>query len=147
MDPITSLGVASSAIQIIDFGVRFLSQVKELSDSAKLDLDEFAPLRQEATQLRSLNGILIDAVRRRKELHESNPIEKEILSICAQSNDVARDLIEKLDHVSKSKKPGKADALGTVLRAMMGRKDIKKHHARLLKFRDSLVTTILINTQ
>ncbi|KEZ39004.1 hypothetical protein SAPIO_CDS10369 [Scedosporium apiospermum] len=131
MDPITSLGVASTAIQIIDFGVRFLSQVKELSDSAKLDLDEFAPLRQEATQLRSLNGILIDAVRRRKELHESNPMKRRH-SASARSRMTLRELVNLSDQSTYSPKLAWDEALTLQKWVTQQRSYMENLHARLL---------------
>ena len=56
------LSVASSAIQVIDFGVRFLMQVKQRWQFPEIEIEDFSAIRREAQLLCRLNTILIEAL-------------------------------------------------------------------------------------
>ncbi|KAI0386886.1 hypothetical protein F5Y04DRAFT_288693 [Hypomontagnella monticulosa] len=151
MDPLSALSTASSAIQIIDFTIRFLSQVKELHDSVEGEIEEFTNLRGEAQYLFSLNKSLIEALKSlksRKSNREFTALEQDIISLCTESDAVAAELVKELNKVPRGQQSaGTVGALRGVIVALWRRRSIQKLHQRLLGLRSTLTSTILANIQ
>lgn len=147
MDPLSALGVASNAIQIIDFGVRFFIQFKECYQNAEGDIEELANLRSRGKLMQGLNASLIASLQADRPHPNSTSLEREILSICTECESVVLDLNAELDRISRGTKPRGMAAIRTVLQATWRRKDLSKLHARLESLRGMLTTTILVNIQ
>lgn len=126
MDPLSALSVASTSIQIVDFCVRFLSQVKELCDSADGEIEEFSYLRGEAEWLMSLNMSLIKALKARRSIQKFTSLEQDIFSLCTESNSVAVEILKELNWVSRAQSNGETlAALQGAFKAVWKRKAIK----------------------
>ncbi|KAI0457925.1 hypothetical protein F5B21DRAFT_462220 [Xylaria acuta] len=147
MDPLSALGIAGNAIQIIDFGVRFFIQFKECYQNAEGDIEELANLRSEAKTMQSLNTALTATLQAERPDADSASLAKEILPICTECESVVLDLGAELDRVSRGIKPGGMAAVRTVLRATWRRKNLSKLHTRLERLRGMLTTAIVVNIQ
>ncbi|KAI0437700.1 hypothetical protein F4803DRAFT_537550 [Xylaria telfairii] len=147
MDPLSVLGVASNAIQIIDFGVRFFIQFKECYQNAEGDIEELSNLRSRGELMQRLNTGLIASLQVDQPHPNSASLEREILSICTECQSVVLELNAELNRVSRGAKPRGMATVRTVLKATWRRKDLSKLHARLESLRGMLTTTILVNIQ
>ena len=148
MDPLSVLGVAGNVIQVVDFSLRFLMQVKKLHDSADSEIEEFKNIQCEAKRLRSLNDSVIKAIKTRGTSKELTNLEQDILSLCTESDSVASDLLKELKDASWGQESTRTIAAfrGMVI-ALWKRKSIKNLERQLLGLRDMLTSTILANMQ
>lgn len=98
MEPLSSLSVASSVIQIIDFSSKLWRKIKELHESGNSSNN--ASLLSEAKRLcalySSLNGLLTPQSLSRN----LSPTEEAIVSVCSDCDDVAEELIKTLEKLS-----------------------------------------------
>lgn len=148
MDPLSALGVAGNAIQIVDFSIRFFSQVKELRDSADGEIQEISNLRNEAKRLLSQNRSIIEVLETRRSGNDLTTLEKDIFSLCTESKSVAFELLEELNKMSHGSQNATAmKALQYTVKAMWRQKSITKLKHQLLSLRDMLSSTILANLQ
>lgn len=148
MDGLSALSVASNAVQIVDFGVRFLSQIMELRKSQDGQIEEFQNLHRGAQRLCSLNDVLIKDIKTRQANQRLTELEQNILSLCIESDSVTTDLLEQLKGVSLDQQDsGIVAALQVAIKVIWKRKNIKSLQQRLSGLRDTLTDTILVNMQ
>ncbi|GJN85045.1 hypothetical protein PLIIFM63780_008609 [Purpureocillium lilacinum] len=135
MEAISTLRVAGSAIQVIDYGVRFLSTVRELSRSDDGTIEEFRD---------SLARSLVVALHKERSLRPLSDLEQSVLSLCTETNRVGEQLVKKLDELRlDGKKATAVSAARAALSTLWRRDDIEALEQQLLNQRDSLTSAIL----
>lgn len=144
MEAISTLRVAGSAIQVIDYGVRFLSTLRELSRSDDGTIEEFRDKRTGAQHLRQLARSLVVALQKERSLRPLSDLEQSILSLCTETNRVGEQLVKKLDELRlDGKKATAVSAARAALSTLWRRDDIEALEQQLLNQRDSLTSAIL----
>lgn len=144
MEAISTLRVAGSAIQVIDYGVRFLSTLRELSRSDDGTIEEFRDKRTGAQHLRQLARSLVVPLRKERSLRPLSDLEQSILSLCTETNRVGEQLVKKLDELRlDGKKATAVSAARAALSTLWRRDDIEALEQQLLNQRDSLTSAIL----
>jgi hypothetical protein len=147
MEPVTALGVAGSVIQIVDFSVRFLSQVKNICDSTDGEIEEFTNLRRDATRLRKLNTSIAAALKAREGETVLTDLERDTLAICIECEATSVELLSSLKEVD-GKGEGHGRPLAATLiavKAIWKKKKSTKLQGRLESLRGMLVGSIVAN--
>jgi hypothetical protein len=100
MEPLSALSVASSTIQLLDFGSKLWGRVHELYVSANGTTATHQMLRTEAKRLRDLNaglGQLLVPDNLRRSL---TPTEQAVVALCSECDDAASELVSALEKLS-----------------------------------------------
>ncbi len=167
MDPLTSLSIASSAFQIIDFSSKFFRRVWELYDADNVAVPAHESLVQDAKTLRKMSARLGQLLASESPRHNLIETEQTVVSLCAECDSATEQLIDALSGLSinreenglggygakesnlKWKQPLDRgwDAVRCALKELLMRKDIEKLHQRVEATKQSLTMAILMNIQ
>lgn len=100
MDPLSSLSVASSAIQIFEFSSKLWGQIRELyqSESGATRAQEI--LLSDAKRLSSLNAGLSELLTRENLRRMPTTTEENVVSLCRDCDDAAENLVSALQGLS-----------------------------------------------
>lgn len=93
MDPLSSLSVASSAIQIFDFSSKLWKQIRELHQSENGTTLAQQAILTDAARLRSLNSGLCDLLTPTKLQRSRTATEESVVSLCNECGDTAQQLV------------------------------------------------------
>ncbi|UNI19865.1 hypothetical protein JDV02_006010 [Purpureocillium takamizusanense] len=144
MEAISTLRVAGSAIQVVEFGARTLSIFKELSRSEDGTIDEFRDKLFDAQHLRQLARSLVVALHKESSLRALTDLEQSILSLCTETNRVAEQLVKLLKELGlDGKKKTAVSAVRAALSTLWRRDDVEALEQQLVNKRDSLTNAIL----
>lgn len=113
MDPLSSLSVASSAIQIFDFSSKLWKQIRELYQS-----ENGATLAQEnvlsdAERLRSLNSGLSKLLTPENLQRLLTATEESVVSLCNECDDAAENLVGALQELTLDRDSNVGDSINT----------------------------------
>ncbi|RYP43877.1 hypothetical protein DL768_009604 [Monosporascus sp. mg162] len=100
MDPISSLSVASSAIQIVDFSAKIWSRIRELSESQSGAVSEHESLRTDAKRLCHLNSGLGKLLAPGNLQRDLTSTEEAVVSLSAECDSAAQQLTWALEKLS-----------------------------------------------
>jgi hypothetical protein len=138
MDPLTALSVATSVIQIVDFGSKLVSRAGGNSVSN-------STLKATTTDLKGLLARLQDSL----PLVTTNiPLTAEEVSLQALAKgcgEVARELLTRLEKLKKSDKAGKWGSIRLALLSVWSEKEIQEVSARLELYQRELDTSLLVS--
>lgn len=100
MDPLSALSVASSAIQLLDFGSKLWKQIRELYVSSTGTSDAYNKIMAEARRLRSLNSGLARLLAPDKLQRDLTPTEQAVVELCSACDDAAAQVVNELTKLS-----------------------------------------------
>lgn len=100
MDPLSSLSVASSAIQIFDFSSRLWKQIRELYQSESGATLAQETILSDAERLCSLNSGLSKLLTPENLQRMLTATEESVVSLCNECDDAAENLVESLKGLS-----------------------------------------------
>jgi hypothetical protein len=144
MDPLTALSVATSVIQIVDFGSKLVSRASEIYRSAEGFSVSSSALKATTTDLKGLLVRLQDSL----PLDTTNiPLTAEEVSLQALAKgcgEVARELLTRLEKL-KSNKAGKWESIRLALLSVWSEKEIQEASARLELYQRELDTSLLVS--
>lgn len=100
MDPLSSLSVASSAIQIFEFSSKLWKQIRELHQSENGTTLAQATILADAERLRSLNSGLCDLLSPENLQRSRTETEESVVSLCNESGDTAQQLVDLIHNLS-----------------------------------------------
>jgi hypothetical protein len=145
MDPLTALSVATSVIQIVDFGSKLVSRAGEIYRSAEGFSVSRSALKATTTDLKVLLVRLQDSL----PLVTTNiPLTAEEVSLQALAKgcgEVARELLTRLEKLKKSDKAGKWGSIRLALLSVWSEKEIQEVSARLELYQRELDTSLLVS--
>lgn len=93
MDPLSSLSVASSAIQIFDFSAKLWKQIRELHQSENGTTLAQRTVLEDAARLHSLNSDLCKLLTPDNLHREPTTTEESVVSLCNECGDAAKELV------------------------------------------------------
>lgn len=94
MDPLSSLSVASSAIQIFDFSAKLWKQIRELHQSEQGTTLAQETILADAARLRSLNSGLCELLTAENLQRSPTTTEESVVSLCNECGDAAEQLVD-----------------------------------------------------
>jgi hypothetical protein len=103
MDPLSSLSVASSAIQIFDFSSKLWKQIRELYQSESGATLAQETLLSNAERLCSLNSGLSKLLTPENLQRMPTTIEENVVSLCNECDSAAEDLVATLQGLTLSR--------------------------------------------
>lgn len=93
MDPLSSLSVASSAIQIFEFSSKLWKQIRELHQSESGTTQAQETILADAARLRSLNSGLCELLEPANLQRSPTATEESVVSLCNECGDAAKQLV------------------------------------------------------
>lgn len=100
MDPLSSLSVASSAIQIFDFSAKLWKQIRDLHQSENGTTMAQRNILTDAARLHSLNSDLCKLLTP-ESLHRSpTATEESVVSLCNECGDAAEQLVDVIQQLT-----------------------------------------------
>ena len=145
LDPLTALGVASNAVQLVEFSSRIVSRGQKIYKSNSGTLAESLELEAVTNSLLKTNNILENSLRS-YELHR--PLvdeEKELKIICEGCESAGLELINALQKVKVQGKHRKWKSFRQALKSVYSKAQIDDLTNRLEGFRKLLDTHILVS--
>lgn len=100
MDPLSSLSVASSAIQIFDFSAKLWKQIRELYQSESGATVAQETVLSDAARLCSLNSGLSRLLAPENLQRMLTTTEENIVSLCNECDDAAENLVDALQELT-----------------------------------------------
>jgi len=140
MDPISSLGLASNVIQIIDFTGRIISHTHEISHSAEGVLESHTFLEDAANNLSELYQELAKNNTKSTKLSEAD---RQLLKLRRECQDVTKNLIDLLNCVKNQNPHDKWQSVRQAILCMWSQKDILAHETKLDSIRKQIGTALL----
>ncbi|KAH8658459.1 hypothetical protein BX600DRAFT_552571 [Xylariales sp. PMI_506] len=104
MDPASILGVASSAIQIVDFSSKVLSRIRALYKTGRNASEDFEAIHDDALRLRRLNAGLSSLLTAKDLSRDLTAGEDQIVELCSECDSAADDLLKALERFSIQEK-------------------------------------------
>ena len=105
MDPLSSLSVASSAIQIFDFSYKLWKEIRELHQSENGTTLAQRAILAGAERLRSLNSGLCELLTPNKLQRSCTATEESVVSLCNECSDAADQLVSVLQKLTLDDRP------------------------------------------
>lgn len=136
LDPFTSLSVATSVVQFIDFAAKLVSQAGEIYSSADGITVEYAELDAVAR-----NMVQLDQDLRRGE--GTTGLDRETREICSACRTSAAELIEAIDGLKSQGAKSKWKSMYRALCAVWGSKKVEALARRLDRLRSQLNMDLL----
>ena len=130
MDPLTALSVASSVLQIVDFGSTVLKQAHQIYVSKDGSTVANSELRDQTKRLRDL----CEAQRTQpsSKLRGLSLQEQRLGELCAGCESISEDLLDLLQNITTRNKRGSImGSLSASLKGMANRRKISSLRARL----------------
>jgi len=93
MDPLSALSVASSAIQIVDFGSKIWRKIKEVYESESGASSSHENLVIDAKRLCDLNSQLGKLLTPQHLQRTLTPTEENVVALCRECDSAAEDLL------------------------------------------------------
>jgi len=149
LDPLTSLSVAGSAVQFVDFSAKLLRTIRDLYTSQSGELDELKRLKNDSDTLQRISEYLQSALKPAEIKRNLTPLEAEVVSNAKCCKDAASELTKTLNLFIL---PGKVkrkewDAICLAIKAVWAEKDLERLQQRLDASRQALLTSIVANLQ
>lgn len=147
MDPLTALSLAGTVVQFVDFGSKLISASKELYAKTELDVHGQAAL--------AANDILNYTIKLRRTLNEPGTAtltedDLALESICKGCDDLAHDLLERLNNLKVP--PPKANkkeltrvwpTLSAAFQSIWTKQELLDIQTRLKDYRDQIDSRII----
>ncbi|KAJ0115843.1 hypothetical protein J7T55_004012 [Diaporthe amygdali] len=148
LDPFTSLSLACSVVQFVDFTSKLLSQSKEIYDSAVGSTKDSEDLEEICTELRDLSQhIVTTSSSQASRFGALDNREQAIQKLAQECSATADELITALRSLSLNKYPRRrAASVYAALRTVWSRRKIEALEARMDKYRDQLAVNIIALT-
>ena len=149
LDPLTALGVAGNVLQIIDFGIRLVSEGNEIHRSANGTLEENRAAEELAKDLESLTRDLSKSQENWIKAHgatQLDPEEIRLRNICDKCTEIAVDLnihLQKLK-VPEGAKHRKLKSYKQALVSVWRQDKVEDIARRLAKYQDAINTHVLL---
>lgn len=100
MDPLSSMSVASSAIQIFDFSYKLWKEIRELHQSESGTTLAQRAILADATRLRSLNSGLCELLTPNKLQRSRTATEESVVSLCNECGNEADELVSIIEKLT-----------------------------------------------
>lgn len=115
MDPLSSLSVASSAIQIFDFSSKLWKQIRELYRSESGATRAQETVLSDAERLCSLNSGLSKLLTPENLQRMLTTTEEDVVSLCNECDDAAENLVGALQELTLDRESNVSDAAHSYL--------------------------------
>ncbi|KAJ9608936.1 hypothetical protein H2200_006707 [Cladophialophora chaetospira] len=96
MDPFSSLGVASNVVQLIDLAAKLVSGTYKIHRASSEEKGYTRDIRFITDKLQKLNKDLGDSISRSVSLASASNLDKDIIKLCAECEEVAKQLLSVL---------------------------------------------------
>lgn len=100
MDPLSSLSVASSAIQIFEFSSKLWKEIRELHRSQNGTTRKQETILADAARLRSLNSGLCELLKPVNLKRSPTTTEESVVSLCNECGDAAKELVDAIQKLT-----------------------------------------------
>lgn len=115
MDPLSSLSVASSAIQIFDFSSKLWGQIRELYQSESGTTQAHEALLTDAERLCGLNAGLSKLLTQENLQRMPTTTEENVVSLCRECDDAAENLVSALQDLNLNQESDVGDLTHSLL--------------------------------
>ncbi|MCJ1360311.1 MAG: hypothetical protein MMC33_010316 [Icmadophila ericetorum] len=148
MDPVSAIGLASSVVQLVDFGSKLVSAGNELYKKGSLaehvELqeigEEFKKLSKNIQNSLKPDYYLPDALN--QNAPKQTPEEDALESIAIKCNEIAQEFIDALDQLKST--GGRWKSFGVAIKTVWTKEDINKMQAKLKMYESQLVVHLLV---
>ena len=145
LDPLTALGIASNAVQLVEFSSRIVSRGHTIYKSADRALAENLELEAVTNSLLKTNNILENSLRAYELERPLADDERELKNICEGCESVGFELISALQKLKIQGKHRKWKSFRQALKSIYGKDQIDGLSSRLEGYRKQLDTHILVS--
>jgi hypothetical protein len=143
MDPLSALSVAGTVVQFVDFSIKILSTTHKLYNSASGNLPAHEELEYVTTDISRFATKLRQPLRGHGVPASSSQPGADLEDICTKCDEVAQDLLTRLNGLKIQKKNGVWQSFRYALMATWAREDLDDLVRRLNAFKALLEMRIL----
>jgi len=147
MDPVSALGVASAAVQFLDFSgtvVKAMIEVYRLVE-AKDSWQDFLRLRANGLQLQLSSRRLKSALQPEQLHRQPTNAENNILAVVNDCDDISTLLLKSLKYIDPKAEGSKMDTLRAAVKTVWRKDKVETLQQRLSALREQLMLDVLIN--
>lgn len=144
LDPFTSLSLACTVVQFVDFTSKVLSESKEIYSSARGVTKDNEDLEEICTQLKDLSQHIVTSSSQASTRGALDKREQAIQKLAQECSATAEELITALQSLSHHKHPRRrVVSIYIALRSVWSRRKIEELESKLNKYRDQLAVNII----
>ncbi len=145
MDPLTSLSLASNVIQIVDFSTQLVSKGYKIYKSADGTLAENLDAEAVTNSLKTLSGKLQGSIENNRNSEGLSDDDQRLINLCTKCQDLASELLTKLDRVKVTGKNLKWKSARQALKSVCKKEDLDQLVSRLESYRSEINLHITIS--
>jgi len=146
MDPLSSLSIASSLVQLIDFAARLVSGTYRIHTTASGERGSNSDVKFITDNLQELNNDICDSLSTSMALAPGASLRhSEIIVLCSQCDEVAKQLISVLVKLDAKKGQGVWRSARQALLTLLSHDQLGRLQRRLDTFRQQISMHILIS--
>lgn len=148
LDPITSLTVATSTVQFVDFSAKLITRIHDIYEATDGNIEEYQQIKANAVTLRKLSAHLTTILSRNNLHRPLTAQEQEIAALGKQCDETAAELIRVLKRTLPGVgKVGPWKASFQAIKTIWRQKDVDHLRQRLEEYKQLLSTNILVDIQ
>jgi hypothetical protein len=148
LDPITSLTVATSTVQFVDFGAKLITRIYDIHQAPDGNIEEYQQITSTAEMLRKLSAHLTTTLSPNNLHRPLTTQEQEIAALGKRCEETAVELISVLGRILPgSGKVGAWKASFQAIKTLWRQKDVDHLRQRLEEYKQLLSTNILVDIQ
>jgi hypothetical protein len=144
MDPVSSIGLASSAAQLITFASDLISKSREIYHSADGSLVKNDELGNIARTLQSQSRLVRVRIGEQRAPSETG---KELFKLCDAVRDVSQELIDAIESLRSESSSSTWRSFRQALKSVWKERDIEELLRRLEQYRRQIDSLLLMNLQ
>ncbi|KAF2732563.1 hypothetical protein EJ04DRAFT_469974, partial [Polyplosphaeria fusca] len=144
MDPVSAIGLASSAAQLITFASDLISKSREIYNSADGSLVKNDELATVARTLQSQSRQVQFKIGERRAPSESG---RELFALCDAVRDVSQELIDAIESLKSESSSSTWRSFRQALKSVWKERDIEELLRRLEQYRRQIDSLLLMNLQ
>ena len=146
MDPLSSIGVASSLVQLVDFAAKVVSGTYKIHRAISEEKGDSRDIRFITDNLQKLNNDLADSIARSESLSPAaDPRDKDIVKLCEECEDVAKELLSVLVKLDAKAGQGVWSSARQALLTLLNQNQLDRLQGRLDTFRQQISMHILVS--
>jgi len=145
MDPVTALGVAAGAVQLLSFAGKLLKTGREIHQAGHGTTVQNEELQSITTTLRRLSRSLADEYKKKSSSEqETEQLEVELQEIYENCQKVSNELIEALQKLGSGEKSGSFASARQAFRNVWSENDVVALERRVERYRRQIDTILLV---
>ena len=145
MEPVSIIGITAAVVQFVDFTSKVLAEGYTLYTQTTKLLDQNRDVTQITRTLKESSKSLTNALDKQAQQEELTPHEVELRGLCARCHEVAAELLEALDQLSRNGSTTLFTTLYKALKSVRQKEFIDKLQKKIDGFRQELVMSMLVS--